>query len=136
MTLTNEQILQLQSSNKFRRLAALEFTKSFASIHRNIPIQEEGEVAEDFNKRVDAYNRHIGVKPSLEKNIADNGVLSIFATNVLLAALSTYSISFTGETEDGLIDKVLDHVEDGSNAITLETTKILKGESFRAQKIV
>ena len=133
MALTKEQLIQLQGSAKARKLFAIEFSKAFAAIHRSYPNQNDFETNESYNQAAEKYNREIGVKSKLEQAIDAQGVLNIFACNMLLSALSTYDgLNFTGETEDGLIDRVIGYQEDSVNIIWLECTKLLKGWTFSA----
>ena len=135
MALTNDQILQLQGSAKARRLFALEFQSAFAAMHRSFQPRNTFPDDASYNDYAQRYNTEIGVKSKLEQSINDQGVLSIFATGMLLTALRTYDIAFSGETEDGLISKVLGYEEQGVNIVQLECTKLLKGWSFSAQII-
>jgi hypothetical protein len=105
-------------------------------MHKGFPKRSDFESDLSYNEAAQKYNSEIGVKSKLEQAINEQGVLSIFATNMLLAALSTYSgLSFTGETEDGLIDRVLGYSENEINIVWLECTKLLKGWTFSAQII-
>lgn len=134
MALSNNQILQLQGNARARKLFALQFNKAFNQIHKNIPTRDIFETDEDYNRAVDRWKRETSVKNELGRSIEADGKLSIFATNVYLAALQTYDIS-TDESGDALTDIVLAHEEDGFNACFLEATKILKGWSFQPQPI-
>jgi hypothetical protein len=136
MALSKDHILQLQSSSKARRLFALEFSKAYAAMHRSFPHRSNFEDDASYNDAAQKYNSEIGVKSKLEQAINEQGVLSIFACNMLLSALSTYeNLNSAAETEDGIIDRVLGYEEDGVNIMFLECTKLLKGWSFSAQII-
>ena len=133
MALSKDHILQLQSSAKARKIFALEFSKAYAQIHRSFPKRSDFEDDASYNKAAEKYNNEIGVKSKLEQAMDMQGVLNIFACNMLLSALSTYDgLNFSGETEDGLIDRVIGYQEDGVNIIWLECTKLLKGWTFSA----
>lgn len=136
MALTKDQILQLQSSAKARKLFALEFSKAFAAIHRAFPKRSDYATDAEYNEVAQAYNAEIKVATKLEQAINEQGILSIYGCNMLLAALSTYGgLTFSGETESGLIDKVLGYEEQGANIMQLECTKLLKGWTFSAKII-
>lgn len=136
MALKLDQITKLQGNAQFRKIAALEFIKAFQEISADIPVKTNDESVEAFNKRVDNYMNKIRVKGELERSIDSTGNLSIWATNHLLAALMTYdSLNFTGDTDDGLIEKVLKFEIDGKNIVSLECAKILKGYSYTPKKV-
>lgn len=136
MSLTKDQILQLQSSAKARKLFALEFSKAFAAMHRAFPKPSDYASDAEYNEAAQAYNAEIKVATKLEQAINEQGVLSIYGCNMLLAALSTYDgLTFSGETESGLIDKVLGYEEESINIMQLECTKLLKGWTFSAKII-
>ena len=135
MALSNDNLITLEGNAAFRKIAAFEFTKAFQDIHRNIPVKGQTSDSE-YNQRVDNYLKQLSVESKLEKSIESDGKLNIWATKNLLSALVTYDIQpYIGENPQVLIDRVLDFEENGYKAIQIECTKILKGYSYRPQKV-
>ena len=153
MALSNDNLITLEGNAAFRKIAAFEFTKAFQEIHRNVPVRNqtdhENESDLEWNQRVDNYMKQLSVEPKLENSIESDGKLNMWATKNLLSALVTYNIQveeviqqenetdsdFSQTEVQSLIDDVLGFEENGIKAIQIECTKILKGYSYRPQKI-
>lgn len=134
MALTYDNIIALEGSAKLRKIISLEFVKAFQMLHRNVPIQKEGESVQDFNLRVDNYLNVISVKPEMERQIEPDGKLNIKGTAHLLIAISGYDIAQSDDIDE-LINNVLSHKVDNKNTLQLECTTLLKAYSFKPSKI-
>lgn len=136
MALTYDNLIDLESNTRFRKIIAFKFTEAFQSLNKDVPVHKEGQSDQDFNQKVRNYNNIMTVKPELERQIDNNGVLKMPAIKHFLAAISIYDIApYQGDNVNTLIDRVLDYEENGINIVYHECTKLLKAYSFKPKEI-